>query len=138
MVSFGAEGLVWPSNGLFMVNNTLVNDYAGTGEFLRVFGRPTRLVVYNNLLIGKYNAPLDAAVQGEFAGNFAAARNELVAPDSYDYRLNKDAYSVARAITPPTDAGTDLRPDREYVHPRRLRRLCNSVYSPGAQQTLGS
>ena len=135
MVSFGAEGARWQRNELFMVNNTLANDYANGTVFLRVIAPPTRLVVYNNLLIGKQNAPLQEAGKGDFAGNLAASRNELVAPERYDYRLKKDSHAIGKAVIPRFDVGVDLRPNQEYVHPRQLRELTTGVYSPGAQQT---
>jgi hypothetical protein len=138
MVSYGREGLVWPTNSLFIVNNTLVNDYAGGGAFLDVVAKPTRVVLYNNVLIGKHNATLESSLAGEFAGNVSASNNDVVSLDRYDYRLTKRAAFVGKAVMPPTDAGVDLRPMHEYVHPCQLRAVAPMPFSPGAQQTPGS
>jgi hypothetical protein len=138
IVSYGAEGLIWPDNAFVIAHNTLVNDFAGGGYFLHVRAKPKRLVAYNNLLVGKVDAPLEAAGPGMFAANFVGKRSEMAAPDRYDYRLKKNAYAVGRAEALPTVVGANLRIDSEYVHPRELRRLTRAACHPGAQQTLSS
>lgn len=35
VISFGAEGYVWPSNQLYLVNNTLVDDLSSGDSWLR-------------------------------------------------------------------------------------------------------
>ncbi len=52
LISYGAEGNVWPENELILRNNTLINEYRPAGWFLRVhannFPTPPRVDVKNN------------------------------------------------------------------------------------------
>lgn len=52
LISYGAEGKVWPENELVLDGNTLINEYWPVGWFLRVhadkFSQPPRIEVRNN------------------------------------------------------------------------------------------
>lgn len=56
LISFGAEGKVWPENSLTLRNNTLISDYLPGGWFLRVhndsFGSPPNLDIESNVTKG--------------------------------------------------------------------------------------
>lgn len=60
LISYGAEGNVWPENTLTLRNNKLISDYLPAGWFLRVhedkFPAPPRLNIRDNETkgIGKY------------------------------------------------------------------------------------
>ena len=74
VVSYGAEGSVWPRNALYLVNNTLLSDAAGAW-FLRVvterFPAGVDVVATNNLTVGVGLFTL--AAPGHFEGNFPGA-----------------------------------------------------------------
>ena len=132
MVSFGVEGYRWPRNEIFLVNNTLVDDSRGGGEFLHVAAGAQRAVVINNLLLG--NTAFAIGGPGKDAGNVIANRREVVAPALFDYRLRKASVLVGTANDPGSADGIALRPHREYVHPMQTRPLDGGAYSPGALQ----
>lgn len=52
LISFGAEGNVWPENALLLEGNTLISDYLPSGLFLRVhkdkFPTPPRIRIEDN------------------------------------------------------------------------------------------
>lgn len=56
LVSYGAEGSTWPENELLLTDNTLINDHAPGGWFLRVhadrFPEPPTIRLDNNRTIG--------------------------------------------------------------------------------------
>ena len=134
IISFGAEGLAWSTNELFIVNNTLVDDYPRGGKFLDVAAKPSRLVVYNNLLIGEHTSPLESDGSAELAGNVSASTANVIAPDRYDFRPRSRAYVAAKAAIPPANTGVDLRRTREYVHTRHMRAVSAMPVTVGAQQ----
>lgn len=134
MVSFGAEGYRWPSNHLYLVNNTLVDDLVRGGAFLRVLPGADEVLAYNNLMIGPDAAA--AALPGRGAGNAFVRPDALAGAAAFDLRLRKGTPPAGEAIDPGVIRGVPLRPRREYVHPMRTRRVPASPYSPGAMQTL--
>lgn len=56
LISYGAEGSIWPDNELILKNNTLISDLIAAGWFLRVhadkFTASPKLRVENNRTIG--------------------------------------------------------------------------------------
>jgi hypothetical protein len=133
-ISFGAEGFHWPQNELYLVNNTLVDDASGGGNFLQVAPGTAQVLAINNLLLGR--GSLGSTGAGQYRGNVVADRRELAAPPSFDYRLRKGSALVGKAQDPGTANGTQLRPLLEYVHPMQTRPLRGMPYSPGAVQSV--
>jgi len=132
IISFGAEGFHWTQNEIYLVNNTLVDDAPGGGEFLRVASGAGQVVAINNLLLGR--GSLESAGGGLYGDNVVADRREFAAPASFDYRLKKSSLLVGKAQDPGTANGVKLRPLREYIHPMQTRPLRGAPYSPGALQ----
>lgn len=68
VVSYGAEGKVWPENSLTLSHNTLISDYFPVAWFLRVhqdkFTTPPQVTAINNLTIGP--GLFSLAAPGEF------------------------------------------------------------------------
>lgn len=56
LISYGAEGNVWPENELTLKGNTLINDYLPAGWFLRVhtdkFSSPPKIDISNSRTVG--------------------------------------------------------------------------------------
>ena len=132
MVSFGIEGYRWERNEIFLVNNTLVDDRRGGGNFFRVAAGAQRVVAINNLLLGR--SRLELAGPGQYIGNVHADRREVAAAKFFDYRLRNGSTLVGTAKDPGIANGVALRPEREYVHPMQTRLLDGGAYSPGALQ----
>ncbi len=134
IISYGAEGYRWPRNELYLVNNTIVDDRPNGGTFLRVKGGAAHVKAINNLLFGK--GDLDAAGYGEYRANFHAVAGDFASPVAYDYRLRRRSKLIGKAEDPGSADGLELRPQREYVHPRQSRPIPPGPYGPGALQSI--
>lgn len=135
VVRYGAEAYRAQGNELFLVNNTLVNDRRGDAFALVVRPEAQRIKAFDNLFVDL------APVHGlgiESAANLRIGREDFADVSRFDCRLRRSSDAVGRAIFPGRANGHDLRPSREYVHPRQSRPIDARIYSPGAIQTLSS
>jgi len=136
LISFGAEGLACPKNELYLVNNTLVDRWAEGGVFLRVKAGTGAVFAVNNLLVGK--GKLDSAGLGEYSNNINIDGGEFVNLSGQDYRLKATSRLLGKAVVPKRQNDVDLKPSREYVHPRNTRVINAQPFNPGAMQSVGS
>lgn len=136
LISFGAEGLAWPKNELFLVNNTLIDRWAEGGVFLRVKAGTSGVYAVNNLLVGK--GVLDSAGPGEYLNNINVDANEFVNLPEQDYHLRSNSKLLGKAVMPRRQNNVDLKPTHEYVHPRNTRLINPQQLNPGAMQSVGS
>ena len=136
LISFGAEGLAWPKNELYLVNNTLVDRWAEGGIFLRVKAGTGAVYAVNNLLVGK--GKLDSAGPGEYSNNFNVNASEFANFSGQDYRLRPMSRLLGKAVAPKRANDVELKPSREYAHPRTTRLINYAQFSPGAIQSVGS
>jgi hypothetical protein len=113
LFSYGDEGLSNPSAELFMVNNTLVNDYDG-GTFVRIASGATATLI-NNLFVGS-GTRLSGTAQ-ETATVTDASGACLAHRAGYDYRLTAGCPAIGAGNDPGSAAGFDLVPRSEYLHP---------------------
>lgn len=134
MVAVGAEGYKWPRTELYLLNNTLVDNFHGGGHFLRVWPGADRVMVVNNLLVGP--TTISQYGPGTYARNFNARSLDFRSAVDFDFRLDAKARQVGMAVDPGTANGVRLRPQREYVQPLRSRPVPKGPYSPGALQSL--
>jgi hypothetical protein len=134
IISYGAEGYRWPRNELYLVNNTIIDDRPDGGTFLRVKAGADRIKAVNNLLFGKGN--LDSAGRGEYRANYHAQAGDFASPPEFDYRLKRRSKLIGKAEDPGSAEGVNLRPTREYIHPRQSRPVAPLPYNPGAIQSL--
>lgn len=133
LISYGVEGYRWPSNGLYLVHNTLIDGLPAGGVFLRVSpGAPVSVKAVNNLLVGE--AVLRAA--GDVRNNFHVGADALADLAGGDYRLQLRADVIGRAVDPGRAGGEALRPMQQYVHPKLTRALEAPSLHPGALQDL--
>ncbi len=137
MLSFGAEGAVWPENKLVLVHNTLINDAVG-GRFLHVWsdrlGGQASVWAINNLLLGYGHFEPPAA--GRFDGNrFADRQAAFAGSDSPAYSLPSNSPLRGTANTPGWLEQRSLLPVAEYREPVGTRPLvAGKPLSPGARQ----
>jgi hypothetical protein len=118
VVAYGAEGYRNPLNELHFVSNTVVNDDPQGGRFFFIRAGADAVRVLNNIFSG----PGELAVgQGELRNNQRIARNQLVDPVSFDYRLKPGSSAIGRGIDAGSAYGFALRPTAEYQHPLQLR-----------------
>ena len=137
VVSFGAEGYTWPKNELYLINNTMVDDRASSGTFLRVkpgdASMKITLMAVNNLLVGQ--SRLESAGDGDFRNNFTVSRGEFEDAATDDYRLKPSSSLLGKAVPAGSANGVDLELQAEYSHPRDMRSYAGSRHNPGALQS---
>jgi len=113
IVSYGAEGLKYPLNELYFVNNTVVNDRPAGGRFLFVKVGADAARIVNNVFSGEGDV---LSGLGEQRNNVVAAKTDFVDPAGFDYRLKAGAAAIGRGIDPGSAHGFELRPSAEYAH----------------------
>ena len=133
LISFGAEGYAWPKNELYLVNNTLIDDRAADGIFLRVKPGDVTVKAVNNLLVGR--SRLEAAGDGDYRNNFTVSKEEFEAAAQEDYRLKRSSSLLGKALDPGSANGVNLQPQAEYSHPQRVLAFTGKRHNPGALQS---
>jgi len=131
MVSFGAEGYHWPKSELYLVGNTLADDFPKRGRWLAVksVGQGAKdaatatvsVMAVNNLLVG--DGGLDAGPTGDVRNNLNVDGNVFVQASHQDFRLRTPDRPPLKTLDPGSANGVSLKPTREYVHPRQTRAL---------------
>lgn len=135
LVSYAAEGLRYPVNALYMVNNTLVNDFPEGGHFVLVKPDKISVKLVNNLFIGK--ATVDAK-NAEQSHNIFGSANDLVSARDYDYRLRAGSKAIDAGIDPGSAQGVSLKPTEQYVHKaNKTARPLVGVLDVGAYEFVG-
>ena len=136
LVSYGAEGPRWPVNKLFLVHNTLVNDFH-TGTFVQLwdekFPGGIESWIINNLTVGY--GDLNQPAHGRFEGNQSALRRDLIDYGGVPVRLNSSSPLRGSVRIPGQANGMDLIPAAEFSFPVGTKpiRIGNSL-APGAFQ----
>jgi hypothetical protein len=115
ILSFGAEGLHFPKNELYVINNTFVNDKK-EGRFIAIAGNPGPVRVVNNLFVGNGTLPADHI---ELMTNLMPDSAGLADRQRYDYRLNAESPAIDSGSDPGSANGFSLAPVAQYVHPYR-------------------
>ncbi len=125
ILAYGMEGPTNPSQELFVVNNTFVNDSA-SGTFVLINGNvATPALIQNNIFAG----PGTVTTQGSarLVSNFTGDPR-FVNRAGFDYHLQQGSPCVDQGTAPGIASGYDLTPRYEYVHPT----------SSAPRQTVGS
>lgn len=127
LIAFGAEGLRWPRNEIYLINNTLVDNLPKGGVYLRTAPGTQIIKAVNNLLVGGKEA-LAPFKAGWVFNNFSADWDEFVLAAREDFRLKPGSRMRGRAVDP--GAGPKLPADmasewpivarQEYRHPRQV------------------
>ena len=118
LVSYGAEGarLAGPS-GLYVVNNTFVNEYRG-GVFIKNATKDVVARIVNNIFAGVGKTAVGSA---ELLANWNGTDPGFIAVAGADYRLRRDSIAIDAGIDPGRVSDFDLAPSHEYAHPLQLR-----------------
>ena len=136
MISYAAEGYKWTDNELYLINNTLVDNRPNNGVFLKIKPGNVKIQAINNLLVGN-NGKLDTAGPGHYQNNINVDWNEFVRAQREDFRLVKDSKLIGKGINPSIENGINLRPTKEYQHPRGTVPIMTNILNPGAMQSVG-
>ncbi len=133
LVNFATGGKNDGTNGLYIVNNTFVND-RHSGLFVN--NRSTvPVVLLNNLFVGKGRI---LKGPGRTAGNVVTQRPRFVDRRGYDYRLRAGSPAIDAGVEPPTVAGFPLAPVWQYRHPAQgEKRPRRGALDAGAYEFTG-
>lgn len=136
LISYGAEGPRWPDNRLFLVHNTLVNDFH-TGTFLKLWNEkfPAGIEswIINNLTVGY--GDLFPPARGRFEGNASVQRRDLLEYGGLPLRLNSSSPLRGSVRIPGQGDGVNLMPDSEFSFPVGTRAIhVGNSLAPGAFQ----
>lgn len=139
IISYGAEGYRWPRNGLFLVNNTIIDQRPG-GIWLRASrlqnGELPELRLRNNLLLGNPYVT-DGGVWADWNeehGNFAVDAKAFVNPTGLDFTLKPGSSLRGKAVDPGRVDDLSLRQSRQFRAPLGSTELHGPARNPGAIQ----
>jgi hypothetical protein len=117
VVTSGEEGATNPVQAFYFINNTVVDDRPGGGNYVRVLGNQSEVRLVNNLFAGRAagSATILSGTTGELTTNLVSANPGFVDPTAFDYHLTADSPAID-AATPPGFAldGTDLTPYSQF------------------------
>jgi Right handed beta helix region len=114
VVAYGAEGLKFSTNELYVVHNTLVNDRSG-GTYFSIDGKPTVSKFFNNFFSG--NGTLFTGTVTDTSANMLSANAGFLDKAKYDYRLSTNSPAIDKAVDAGTGGGMSLIPEWQYLHP---------------------
>ncbi len=137
LLSFGAEGSDDRPHGLFVGNNTFVNEGLRPAYFVRVhegaLGKLVPRVLQNNLFVGLGVG--DAKPADVLRGNYVVAPFMLQDMDGARFALTSNAWLRGRGVDPAQTERADLVPQAEFTPPVGRRSLSAPArWSPGAFQ----
>lgn len=118
MISYGTNFRNHPVNGLYVINNTLVNDRLKGGIFVVNASPVMDVRVANNIMAGK-GKPLKG--KGAVKRNLTEIDPLLMSPADYDYQLRARSRAVNRGLKTGSAHDIPLIPAFEYVHPMHSR-----------------
>lgn len=99
LINFGAEGLLWQHNQLWLEKNTLVNDNPWGGTLLRVAKGVSRVVAVNNLTLGLGGIHSEADITQ--VDDIEAKWGWFVLPQRFNYQLKAKIPPVAQPYLRP-------------------------------------
>jgi hypothetical protein len=122
---YGEEGATNPSQTLYVVNNTFVNDRA-SGTFVELSGGTTA-TLKNNLFVG--NGTLVSGGTVTQVANLRTSTPNFVNIGAFDYRPTAATPGIDQGAAPGLGGTFDLTPVYHYVHPtnRQPRPTRNAI-----------
>jgi hypothetical protein len=125
MLIYGEEGATNPSQTLYVVNNTFVNDRA-SGTFVELSGGTTA-TLQNNLFVGNGTVVSGGAVTQ--TTNRTTTTPNFVNIGAFDYRPTAATPGIDQGTAPGVDGTFALTPIFQYVHPtnREARPTRNAI-----------
>jgi hypothetical protein len=137
LLSYGAETSTATAHGLYLANNTFINDRPAGGTFVRVgaarlaAGLDMRFV--NNLLVGPGEVATGSAAWP--AHNRRTTAASLQAPAKLNFRLVAGSPLIGSGVAPGSAGGRSLAPTAEFKRPLGTVAItAPAAWSPGAFQ----
>src|SRR6185503_4987066 len=135
---YGEEGATNPSQTLYVVNNTFVNDRS-SGTFVELSGGTTA-TLQNNLIVG--NGTLVSGATATQVTNLRTSTPNFANGGAFDYRPTATTPGIDQGTAPGLGGTFDLRPIYQYVHPtnRESRPTRNAIdigayeYAPRSEE----
>ncbi len=129
IVAYAAEGGTNPSQALYFVNNTVINDRS-SGKFVQISGTPTIKIV-NNLFVAGGTVPTGTGV----SSNLELAYDNFVDAPNYNYHLLPTASAIDIGLDAGSVENINLTPVWEYVEGiNRIARGVQGVLDLGAYE----
>ena len=123
LISIAAEGEKNPSNGIFIINNTFVNDYTA-GIYIKNMSKNMPAKITNNIFYGPNKNIVKGL--GQISNNLTiikprtlsliSVNPEFVDESTYNYRLHSNSPSVDAGVDPGNVNGLSLVPEWQYKH----------------------
>jgi len=139
IISYGAEGYRWPRDGLFLANNTIIDQRQG-GIWLRASplkdGVMPEVRLRNNLLLGNPYVG-DGVLFSQWAaeqGNYVVDAQAFVNAAGLDFTLKPGSSLRGKAVDPGRLDELSLRPTRQFHAPLGTVELRGIARNPGAVQ----
>lgn len=136
IIAYGEEGLTNPETTLFLVNNTVVNNRAGSGPLISIGTGALPAVLRNNIFNGS-GMLIDQPGARQSHNLFASGL--FVNPGEYDYHLKRESPARDFGADPGTRGGLSLVPNYQYVHPAcfEKRKTAGAAIDAGAFELGG-
>jgi hypothetical protein len=136
IVTYGEETSTLTQHGLYMANNTLINNRSA-GTFVRVsaarLSAGLNMRVVDNLLVGP--GSVSTGTTPWTADNRFTTLSSLQAPSSLNFRLLSTSPLRGTGVAPGTGGGRSLAPPAEFQLPRGTTAItAPTKWSPGAFQ----
>jgi hypothetical protein len=135
IIAYGLEGLSGGrTHNLYIVNNTIVNDYGQGGRIFDIAGSTQVSQIINNILV-----PFGGTVGGSgstLITNWITDSPNLVQISDFDYRLTANSTgAIDQGTDPGSGVGFNLSPEWHYLHPaNRENRTVVNVMDIGAYE----
>jgi hypothetical protein len=114
IVDWGSEGAINPTQGVFIVNNTIINDRSG-GTYIRLNGSGMPVELINNIFGGSGGGTVYSGPAAQQTTNLTAANPGFANPSSFDYHLTSGSAAIDAGSNPGSANGVSLTPTNQYV-----------------------
>jgi hypothetical protein len=114
IIDWGSEGAINPTQGVFLVNNTIINDRSG-GTYVSVNGSGMPVELINNIFGGSGGGTVYSGPTAQQTTNLTAANPGFANPSAFDYHVTSGSAAIDAGTNPGSVNGVSLTPTNQYV-----------------------
>ena len=116
IIDWGSEGAINPTQGVYFVNNTIINDYSA-GTYISVNGSGMPVEILNNIFggVGAGSSTIYSGPAATQTGNLTAGNPGFANPGAFDYHLTAGSAAINAGANPSSANGFSLTPTNEYL-----------------------